>query len=458
MDGLMSRRLFMKKTKKLLLINPRTSVSGAYYYRMVKIPPLGLAYIAAVTHRNWDVELIDEDVENFVFRKADLVGISTLTINVNRAYELAKMYRKRNIPVVLGGVHASLLPEEALKFCNSVVVGEGESIWPKVIRDFENNRLEKIYQGEFRSLENLPLPDRSIFEGKSYNIGVIQTSRGCPMNCNFCSVSVFNGKTYRMRPVQSVLDELELIKHKRVFIVDDNLIGYGEVAKRRVLELCKGMVNRKLNKIWGTQVSINFADDEDVLFYASKSGCKGVLVGFESMSEDSLKGIGKKENLKYSTGYYVDMVKKLHEFRINVVGSIVIGNDGDRCDIFDKTIDFFNLSMIDVPTMQLITPLPGTRLFEKLKREKRLLYTNFPEDWQYYTTNGRLTYIPLYLSRKQTEEGYKYMVKKLFSRKAIMYRSIKGTFYSRDFLWFPFCLKVNSFMKTFYSELFKRGI
>lgn len=430
--------------KKLLLINPCTGTAGAYFYYKVKIPPLGLAYIAAVTPANWDVELIDEDVEDFVFQEADLVGISAFTININRAYEIAEIYREKGIPVILGGVHASMLPEEALKFCDSVVVGEAELIWPKVIRDFEGGNLQRIYQGEFIALENLPRPKRSIFKGKPYNIGIIQTSRGCPMDCNFCSVSTFSGKHYRMRPVQDVLDELELIRHKYVSIVDDNLIGYGETAKKRALELFKGMVQRKINKIWGTQVSINFADDEEILYYASQSGCKGVLIGFESLSKESLKEMNKYVNIKYGVDYYQEAVKRIHKYGILVDGQIIIGNDGDHPGVFCDTINFYQNAKVDICAPTSIVPYPGTKLFKKLKAERRLIYNDFPRDWDKYYQGVNFLFNPQNLSKEQIYQGWNYLLKRVFSLKSRIQKCLKTIVYTKSFLVGLVTYKINS--------------
>jgi len=232
-------------SKKLLFINPQNE--SGYFYSGVTIPPLAFAYLAAVTPDNWHIELIDEDVENFSFKDADLVGITTLTVTANRAYQIAKMYRDKGIPVILGGIHASLVPHEALRFCDTVVIGEAESVWPKVIKDFENGQLKETYKGEFLPLEKLPRPQRDIFKGKKYLLEASETSRGCPMNCDFCSTTVFHGNRFRMRPVGEILDELASFDQRYVFFVDDNLIGYGKAARQRALDLFKGMVERKLD-------------------------------------------------------------------------------------------------------------------------------------------------------------------------------------------------------------------
>jgi len=197
--------------KKLLLINPvNPRKVGLTVNLSSRFQPLGLGIVAAMTPDTWDVEIIDENFEPFIFRKADLVGLTAFTAAVNRAYEIASVYREKDIPTVLGGIHASMLPEEALKYVDTVVSGEAESVWHKILSDFEAGHMQRLYRGEWSDLKDMPKPRRDLFH-RGYLFGSIQTSRGCPMNCEFCSVTAFNGSRFRQRPVEDVLDELETI-------------------------------------------------------------------------------------------------------------------------------------------------------------------------------------------------------------------------------------------------------
>jgi radical SAM superfamily enzyme YgiQ (UPF0313 family) len=191
------------------------------------------------------------------------------------------------------------------------------------------------------------------------------------------------------------------------------------------------MIKRKLNKAWLAQVSINFADDEETLFYAAKSGCVGVLVGFESVSEETLEGMNKNLNLRYGVDYYRRMVKKLHRFGIAVNGQIILGNDGDRPETFEQTVDFINKAAIDIPNIPLLVPYPGTKLFKRLHSQGRLLYTDFPGDWQFYS-GQKLLYGPANLTKQQVEEGYRYVLRNLFSFRKRLVRVIRSAPHVRD--------------------------
>jgi len=211
--------------RKLLLINPVSPRrAGLTVNASSRFPPLSLGIIAALTPDSWEVALIDENFATFEYQEADLVGLTAFTAAAPRAYEIASVYREQGVCTVMGGIHASMLPEEALHHVDAVVIGEAESVWPQVITDFTAGRMQQMYRGKWLDLAGKVQPRRELFNPE-YAFGTIQTSRGCPMDCEFCSVTVFNGRRYRQRPVEEVLDELETIPQKRVFFVDDNIIG-----------------------------------------------------------------------------------------------------------------------------------------------------------------------------------------------------------------------------------------
>ena len=269
--------------KKLLLINPVGQASGYLLSKFSKIPPLSLAYIAAVTPPDWKIKIADENFDRFVFEDADLVGISAFTSSINRAYEIARIYRKRKIKVVLGGIHASMLPDEALQYADAVVVGEAEGIWGKVIEDFDNSRLSGKYLGpRINLILNSIKPRRDLMDPR-YIFDSIQTSRGCPFNCNFCTVSKYLGKEFRQRSAQDVLDELQDIKSEYLFFLDDNLIGHSRESKKRAKEIFEGMIKLGLNKKWWMQTSIDSANDAQILKLAAEAGCMLAFIGFETI-------------------------------------------------------------------------------------------------------------------------------------------------------------------------------
>ncbi len=339
--------------------------------------------IAGLTPDYWDIELIDENFDAFEYRDADLVGITVLTSAAYRAYEIADIYRKKGIKVILGGIHVSMMVDEAEQYADTVVIGEAEGVWNTVIDDFTNNRLKKRYYGELSELNHSATPRRDLFH-KSYSYANIQTTRGCPMSCDFCSVHTFNGSKYRQRPVNEVLDEIETIENDKLFIIDDNLIGYTKQSAERAVELFKGMINRGIKKDWYCQASLNIADNEEVLKYAAESGCRMILIGIESEKIDQLQETNKKMNIKIGIDHYEEAFQKIHKHGISVLGALVFGLDSDSKEDIQNRARFAIDSGIDAMQATIVTPLPGTSLFKRLEKEDRLLYTNFPKDWERY--------------------------------------------------------------------------
>lgn len=370
--------------RRLILINPvNPARTGLTVNQSSRFPPISLGIVAALTPDDWAVEIMDENWEAFAFRPADLVGITAFTASAPRAYEIAAVYRQRGVPVVMGGIHCSMCPQEALNYVDAVVIGEAEGVWPQVIADFEANTLRREYRGEWAGLEGIPAPRRDLFH-PGYIFASVQTSRGCPMNCEFCSVTAFNGQRYRRRPTAEILAELEGIPQKMLFFVDDNIIGYGREARQAALDLFKGMVERKFDKWWFCQASINFADDDEILSWAAKAGCKMVFLGLEAEEADALQEVEKRLNLQRGVDSYAQAFERIHRAGIAVLGAFIFGMDGDTPQKLKQRTDYMLRSGVDVMQTTYLTPLPGTRLFERYMDENRLLYTDFPQDWQHY--------------------------------------------------------------------------
>lgn len=374
----------IEKKQKLLLINPlNTTRKGLTVHKHVIYPPIGLGIIATLTPKNWDVEILDENFEEFQYKEADLVGFTALTSSVTRAYELAAIYRQKGIPTVIGGIHASMVPQESGEYCDVVVIGEVESIWPALIDDFEKGSLKKTYHGQLLSMQNAARPNRQLFH-PDYKFASIQTSRGCPMRCDFCSVHTFNGSAYRQRPIEEVLDELETVEHSLVYFVDDNLIGYGKAAQQRAISLFKGIIERGIKIEWFCSASMNFADNPDVLKYAAESGCQMVLLGIESERIDQLEDMNKKLNVKMGVDSYEEVFRKIHQVGISVLGAFIYGLETDTPESMAHRTEYINRASIDSVQATILTPLPGTGLFKRMEQENRIALNNYPQDWQHY--------------------------------------------------------------------------
>jgi radical SAM superfamily enzyme YgiQ (UPF0313 family) len=397
-----------------------------------RFQPLGLGIIAALTPNGWRVEIVDENFEAFSYREADLVGITAFTSSVTRAYEISSFYREKNIPTVLGGIHASMIPEEATMYVDSVVIGEAESVWPKVIADFETGSMQKIYKGEPVDLNNVPQPCRDLFH-PGYVFGSIQTSRGCPMNCEFCSVTAFNGHRYRKRPVEKVLDELDGIPQKRVFFVDDNIIGFGRQDEERAIALFKGMIERGIKKDWFCQASMNFADNDELLEFAAKSGCRMVFLGVEAERKEALEEVNKKLNLSKGVEAYENAFRRINRHGIAVLGAFIYGMDSDTPEKLRQRTNYILKSGVDVMQVTHLTPLPGTRLFRRLQDEGRLLFTNFPKDWVHYDMT-EATYKPHLMSPRELSDVMSQSTRRLYGRWPVSRKFLKTMRATRNFV------------------------
>ena len=414
--------------RKLLIINPVQQVEHQEFWnesavRIMQYPPTNLAYLAALTPPGWDIKIVDETIESLTFEDADLVGITALTPTATRAYAISEQYRQKGIKTVMGGIHASMMPDEAIRYADSVVIGEAESVWQDLIHDFERNELKRFYRGEHTSLENLVRPRRDLLSNKyALKLGGMETARGCPYDCEFCSVTAFNGRKYRARPVEEVLDELEAIDSKNIFFSDNTILGYGKKAEQRAIQLFQGMIDRGLDKRWFSQVDIDIAYSPEVLKWAKKSGCSGLAIGFESVSEDALQAMHKVRNLKVGVGKYEEGVKRVHDHGIAIAGAFVLGSDGDTKEVFQRTTEFVLDANVDASQFTIITPLPGTRLYSSLQQEGRLLYTNYPDDWTHYDFT-EVVFKPKHMTPDKLMEGVTQMYRDTSSRTTSLKRA-----------------------------------
>jgi radical SAM superfamily enzyme YgiQ (UPF0313 family) len=398
-----------------LLLSPRGPLyrhkTGAWK-KSLRYMPLTLTTLAALVppELELEVELFDEGIRD-IDRDcdADLVGISAITGTAPRSYELADHFRKRGIPVVLGGVHPTLVPDEAARHANSVVVGYAEDEWPRLLRDWSRGEMAKKYtQKAGLSLADRPFPLRNSLPRDRYTTPhTFEATRGCVHRCEFCVVPSAWGRPIQ-KPVADVVADIKQMGSRRLIFLDLNIIADIEYAK----ELFTALI--PLNIVWGGLATVTLAFDDELLDLAAKSGCRGILIGFESLSPDSLGETNKKFNARKD---YMVAVQKLHERDIAIMGCFVFGFDHDDRDTFDATVDFVLESKIDLPRYAILTPFPGTPLFARLKSEGRIL----TDDWSLFD-GQHVVFQPAQMSPRElllnTEAAWKrtYSVRNIWHR------------------------------------------
>ena len=376
---------------RLYLVNPvnplaLSEIRRKWFNRYRIWKPLGLLAVAAMTPPGWQISIFDENLkvgDYAAMPRPDLVGITAFTSQASRAYDIARQFRAMGVPVVMGGIHASMCPQEAMRHVDAVVVGEAEGVWPQVIDDARSGSLKALYQAEVVETNAIP-PARHDLLPTGYAFGAIQTTRGCPLNCSFCSVTVFNGARYRNRPIPDVVEEMASIREKLVLVVDDNLIGTSAAHIARAKDLFRAMIAARLRKKWVAQVTVNMGDDEELLRLAAKAGCIGVFIGFESPTLEGLAEVGKKFNLFKGRDLRAS-VRLIQRHGILVVASFIIGLDTDNSGIGRRIADTGTRYGVDILNVLFLTPLPGTRVWNQMQDEGRISANSFPNDWQYYT-------------------------------------------------------------------------
>jgi len=378
---------------RLYLINPsnplvsivRVRESRWNRYRVWK--PLSLMALAGLTPPEaWDITIVDENLgapDYPAMPRPDLVGITSFTSQAPRAYEVAAHFRRLGVPVVMGGIHATMCLDEVMEHVDSVVTGEAEGVWPQVLEDARQGCLKRRYDGGLAKIGDIP-PARHDLLPTRYAFGAVQTTRGCPLNCSFCSVTAFNGARYRQRPIADVVREFQTIREKRVLVVDDNLVGTRPEHIARAKNLFRAMARANLKKEWVAQATINFSDDEELLALAAKAGCRGVFIGFESPTPEGLRELGKKYNLLKGRDFRAS-VRSIQRHNILVVGSFILGLDVDEPGIGKRIAEAATQYGVDNLNALFLTPLPGTRLWDRMRSTGRIVLDAFPEDWKYYT-------------------------------------------------------------------------
>lgn len=394
---------------KLLLVMPDAKMHKLKigpFVRSMREMPLSICTLAALTpsYPDLEIKLVDGSIDEVPLDyAADLVAISVLTGCANRAYEIADHYRKRNIPVVLGGVHVTILPGEAIMHADAIVIGRAEKAWPRLIKDFRAGRMERIYVEEEihgEMLLDVPPPRRDLHRRSGYMIpDAVQATRGCKKVCDFCTVPAVWPK-YLTRPITDVIRDIKETKGKYIAFNDVSIAEDADYAK----ELFKAMI--PLNKKWGGLATVDIVNDPELLILMKASGCVYLLFGFESDSQATLQGIRKGFN---KTVNYGEVIRTMHGLNISVQGCFVFGFDHDTKEVFARTVDRVNELKIDIPRYSLYTPYPGTELFRRLQQEDRILSYN----WDDYDTM-HVVIQPALMTPAELYEGFKWAYKETF--------------------------------------------
>ena len=415
---------------KLTIVHPCIGRKpGQKYIRTWQMESLPAATLAGLTPKDVEVRFYDDRMEVVPFDEpSDLVAISVETYTAKRAYQIASEYRKRRVPVVMGGFHATLCPDEVARYAEAVVCGEAEQLWPQVIDDARHGRLEKFYRQTGRpSLLGLK-PDRSIFKGKRYlPIGLIEAGRGCHFKCDFCAVQTVFNSTQTRRPVDDIIAEIELVKldRKLFFFVDDNITSNIEQAK----EFFRALIPLKIR--WVSQSSINAAHDEEFLELLKRSGCQGVLIGFESLNPANLKDMNKAFNTM--RGGFEQALANLRRHHIRVYGTFIFGYDRDTPESFAETVDFARTHALYIAAFNHLTPFPGTPLYARLQREGRLLYDQWWLDERY--SYNRIPFQPQGMTPEALQGNCLAARRKFYSWPSILQRGFDRVNRNDWFMW-----------------------
>ncbi|PKL45954.1 MAG: B12-binding domain-containing radical SAM protein [Candidatus Riflebacteria bacterium HGW-Riflebacteria-2] len=402
---------------KILLIYPSrlSNLEQPMKYRLGFLPPLGLAILTALTPKHHQVKVLNDIVENVDFDSdVDLVGLTAMTTQISRAYQIADEFRRRGKKVVLGGIHPTFFPEEALQHADSVIIGEAEGLWEQLLIDVENHCLKDRYQHkEFCSLDNLPTPDWSNQDltiyprmlGAKLPMMPVFTTRGCPYGCKFCAVTKVYGKSYRVRPIADVVREIEATNIREIFFVDDNIACVPEHSK----ELFRALSGKNIS--WMSQISTTVLKNPELIDLAADCGCFYLFIGMESLNKDSLKGAKKSFN---NVDKYEELIARMHKAGIVPYLSFIFGFDEDLDEQFDLTVEFIRRNKVGYATFWLLTPLPGTDLYWEFLKDGRIVDHN----WSHYDANQIV--FNSRIEKSELERRYWKGYNKLFSWRSIV--------------------------------------
>ncbi|MDR1961597.1 MAG: B12-binding domain-containing radical SAM protein [Gracilibacteraceae bacterium] len=399
--------------------------------------------MAALTPEEHYIRIVDETLNERVDFDGDwdLIGLSMMTTQASRCYKIADEFRRRGIKVVAGGYHASVLPDEALRHCDAVCIGEGEKVWQQMLIDAERGNLKQRYFADtLTDLKDVPWPKRSLVRDKRFGVkNFVQTTRGCPNQCSFCTIIKFFGHTYRLRPVDDVIEEIKYLKRTRqlkwntVFFSDDNICGDPEYAR----ELFTKLIPLKVN--WGSQCFINIAKDEGLVELARESGCKALAIGLESLSVSSLQQANKNAG---TVEWYSQAIKMLHKHKIAVFGLFIFGFDADEKNVFEDTKKFVEDNCLEYAMFSVLTPMPGTIFYTQYKENGRLLHENWADyDFQH------VVFTPKNMTAQELQDGRYNTAKSIHTWRSIFKRIVGA----KSNFWFPLLMNIG--LKRLYHHL-----
>jgi len=401
---------------RILLIQPSQLIGKGRIYKAQKLmfPSLSLPVLASLTPQDFEVAIVDEALEDIPFEDpADLIGLSIMTPQAPRAYQIAEEFKRRGRKVVMGGIHASSLPEEALQYSDAVVVGEAEGIWLQVLEDFRRGRMKGIYRlSRFPDLANLPLPRFDLLKKDRYRLFnmnfPIQAGRGCPMQCDFCSATKVFGNQYRWRPTEDVIQNIQQFQVNKIFFVDDNIVGNRSYARDLFLALSP------LRLRWAGQGCLNLGKDKEILKLAAESGCGLLYIGVESILTSNLQSYRKAP---LSVGEILDCLAQFRKQRILIRASIIFGLENDDPGVFQRTVDFLIQEKAAYATFNILAPMPGTKVRERLQEEGRI--TDY--DWSNYD-GLHAVFTPRNMSKEELEKGLWSAYERFYSLPSIIRR------------------------------------
>lgn len=386
---------------------------------MFFLPSLSLLTIAACTPPEIEIRLIDERITPIDFdEQADLVGISIMTEQALRGYEIAREFKRRGVMTVMGGIHASVLPEEAASHCDCVVIGEGETLWPKLLDDFRKGSFKRFYSNEEQvDILKSPIPRYDLLSSGTYNVIPTQTTRGCPLDCSFCTATKVYGPRFRCKTVKQVIAEVEAIqqisKSQRIVFNDDNMF----VDRKKSYQLLSALIPLKIK--YFTESDVSIAEDEKLLDLMQRSGCVTVFIGFESLVPENLTSLHHSQWKFKRLARYSEACRKIQSRGIQVLGAFIVGFDHDDKNVFQQLIDFTLENKI-LGQFHFLTPFPGTRLRASLINEKRLKPDH--SQWDTYSCFD-VVFDPLKMSRADLEAGLLRVYQAVYGREAHLERS-----------------------------------
>lgn len=384
---------------------------------------LGIQTVAACTPSDIQIEIVDEYLQDIDYdMKTDLVALSAKTSCVSKAYDVAQRFRSRGKPVVLGGIHASLRPDEALRHVDTIVTGEAETLWPHVVRDFAAGKMKARYDAQgFPPMTAIPVPAWRAVDTSHYLFHQLQTTRGCPFRCKFCSVPDISGQDFRFKPIEQVVHEIRNLPRGRgpiaagkpLYIVDDNFISRVKYTKDLLRALIPVYREGKM-PAWSAETTLNVADDEEMLDLFRDAGCSTMIIGFESVSEATLRDMDKPVNFCLT---YPEAVERIHARGITVVGNFIVGFDTDTRAVFKQTLDFIQQTGILYPFFSILTPMPGTGLFDDFKAAGRLDH----ERWDHFDTR-HVVFAPRHMRRDELMDGYIWLYEQAYGTHLLLDR------------------------------------